>query len=325
VRLTLTSLVALAPLLLVAPLTTDAQLPGKISRIGVLAFEESGDPWARGLREGLHELGHVEGQTIAVEWRRAPDETRYRDFAAELVRLKVDLIVAGTNVAIQAVQKATGTIPIVMVQATDPVGLGFVASLARPGGNITGLTAQSPELASKRLQLLKEAVPNLRRVAILWDPTPGWGRHLFSGAEAAAPTLGLRLQLVEARNPSELKRAFSRVTSERADALFYPGSGWQGAHRAQIAEYAMKSRLPTMCGARHYVEAGCLMSYAANFSDLWRRAAYFVDKVLRGAKPADLPVEQPSRFELVINQSTAKTLGLTIPPSVLRQADHVIE
>ena len=319
--------IAVALLLLLVPFTTVAQQPGKIPRIGVVAAEGlAGEGFfAYALREGLRELGYAEGLNIAVEGRYTRDEKRYSDFAAELVRLKVDLIVAGSNPAIQAAQNATRTIPIVMVQATDPVGLAFVASLARPGGNITGLTALTSELAGKRLQLLKEVVPNLSRVGILWDPAPGWGRHMFSGAEAAAAALGVQLQLVEVGSPSELDRAFAALTKERADAIFYPGSTWQGIHRARIAEYAVRRRLPTICSVQFYVEAGCLMGYAPDFPDLWRRAAYFVDRILKGAKPAELPIEQPTKFELAINRKTAKMLGLTIPQSVLFRADRVIE
>jgi ABC-type uncharacterized transport system substrate-binding protein len=224
-----------------------------------------------------------------------------------------------------AAQKATTSIPIVMLLANEPVALGFVASFARPGGNITGLTLQTPDAASKRLQFLKEAVPNLSRVAILWDPTLLGGRHLFSDAEAAAPTLGLQLQLVAAQNPGELDGAFAVMTREHAGAVFFVGSPRHFSHRVRIAELAINRRLPTMCGAREYVEAGCLMSYGANFTDQYRRAAYFVDRILKGAKPADLPIEQPTKFELVINLKTAKALGLTIPPSLLLRADQVIE
>ena len=302
------------------PLTTEAQPPTKLARIGVIAFV-----YPESLREGLRELGYVEGQNVAFEVRSEYDETRFAELAAELVRLKVDLIIAGNNPAIRAAQKATRTIPIVMVQSTDPVGLAFVAGLARPGGNITGLTVQAPDLAGKRLQLLKEAVPNLSRVGIVWDPAPGWGRHMFSGAEMAASALGVQLQLVEARSPSDLDGAFAALTRGRVGAIFYPGSTWQGVHRIRIAEYAVTRRLPTMCSARLYVEAGCLMTYAANFADLWRRAAYFADRILKGTNPAVLAVEQPTKFELVINMKTARRLGLTIPQSIAIRADQLIE
>jgi putative tryptophan/tyrosine transport system substrate-binding protein len=284
VRITVSLLaVAVALLLLVAPLTTEGQAPAKVARIGVIAFV-----YPKLFREGLRELGYVEGQNLAFEVRGGDDEKRFAEFAAELVRLRVDLIVAGNNPAIQAAQKATSTIPIVMVQSTDPVSLGFVASLARPGGNITGLTVQAPDLAAKRLQLLKEVVPTLSRVGILWDPAPGWGRHMFSGAEAVAPTLGVQLQLVEVRSPNELESAFAALLRERAGAIFYPGSTWQGLHRVRIAEDA-------------------------------------INRILKGATPAGLAVEQPTKFELVINMKTAKRLELTIPQSVLLRTHEMIE
>ena len=212
-----------------------------------------------------------------------------------------------------------------MVYPSDPVALGFVASLARPGGNITGLTIQWPESDGKRLQLLKEAVPSLSRVAILGDPGLPGLRQRIKEAEIAAATLGLRFQLVEAGSPSEFDSAFAAMTRESAGAVFYLGSTMHFAHRARISGLAVKSRLPALCSARDYVEAGCLMSYGANYTDLFRRAAYFVDRILKGTKPADLPVEQPTKFELVINLKTAKTLGLTIPQSLLLRADQVIE
>jgi len=241
------------------------------------------------------------------------------------VRLKVDLIVANSNAPIRAAQRETKAIPIVMVYPGDPVALGFVASLGRPGGNITGLTAQSPELDGKRLQLLKEAVPNLSRVAILWDSNQPGGRQRIKDMEPAAPALEMRLQFVEAKNTDEFEGAFAAMARENAGAVVYSLSPMQFAHRARIAELALKNRLPTMCAAREYVEAGCLMGYAASWNELWRRAAYFVDRILKGAKPADLPVEQPTKFELVINRKTAKALGLTIPQSVLLRADELIQ
>jgi putative ABC transport system substrate-binding protein len=241
------------------------------------------------------------------------------------VRLKVDVILAQSNPAIAAAQKATTSIPIVMVLASEPVALGFVASLARPGGNITGLSIQTPDTAGKRLQILKEAVPNLSRVAALWDPDFVGGRELFRHAEAAAPGLGLQLQLVAAQGPGELDGAFAAMRRERAGAVFLVGSPMLFAHRIRIAEIAVKHRLPTMCAVREYAEAGCLIGYGASLIDQYGRAAYFVDRILKGAKPANLPVEQPTKFELVINLKTAKALGLTIPPSLLARADQVIE
>jgi len=312
---------------LLAPLAADAQPPGKVPRIGVLTgLSPKGSPWIYGLREGLRGFGYLEGQNIALEWRWTHGKAeRFPDLAAELVRLKVDVIVATNNPAIHAAQRATRTIPIVMVIATDPVGLGFVASLARPGGNITGLSVQSRETGGKRLELLKEAVPNVSRVAVLWDPTEPGRRDQVGEVEVAARALGVQVQLVEARSPSELDSAFAAMTREGAGAVYVQGSTMPFVHRARIAELAAKRRLPAMCLAREYVEAGCLMSYSTSFSDQARRATYFVDKILKGAKPADLPVEQPTRFELVLNLKTAKALGLTIPQSVLIRADNVIQ
>jgi putative ABC transport system substrate-binding protein len=313
--------------ILAAPLAAEAQQPGKVPRIGVLTSDSpEASPYADAIRQGLRELGYVEGQSIAIEWRWARGKLeRYPDFAAEIVRLKVDVIVAGSNSAILAAQKATRTIPIVMVIATDPIGTGFVASLARPGGNITGLTSQSLETAAKRMQLLKEAVPDLSRVAILWDPTEPGRRDQVREAEVAARALGVPVQLVEARSPGELDGTFAAIARKGAGAVYVQGSTMPFVHRARIAELAARHRLPAMCGIRIYVEAGCLISYNTSFTDLYRRAAYFVDKILKGAKPADFPVEQPTKFELVINMKTAKALGLTIPPSVLLRADQVIE
>jgi putative ABC transport system substrate-binding protein len=326
VRPAITSLTTVVAVLLVAaPLAAEAQQARKTPRIGFLiGAVAEGAPGPEAFRQGLGEFGYVEGQNIAIEWRWARgDVTRLPDLAQELVRLKVDLIVANSVLPIQAAQRATRTIPIVMVYPPDAVALGFVASLARPGGNITGLTSQAAELHGKRLQLLKEAVPNLSRVAVLLDPGHPGVRQGVKDAEVAALALGLRLQLVEARSPSELDSAFAAMTREGAGAVLYSGSTRYFAHRARIAEYAVKNRLPSMCGLREYVETGCLMGYSASTIDLWRRAAYFVDKILRGAKPADLPVEQPTKFEFIINMKTAKALGLTIPSSLLLRADVI--
>jgi putative ABC transport system substrate-binding protein len=324
----ITSLTAmLAVLLVTTSPASEAQSTSNIPRIGFLVGAVAeGEPGPEAFRQGLREFGYVEGQNIAIEWRWARgDLTRLPDLAQELVQLKVDVIVANSVAPIRAAQKATRTIPIVMVYPADPVALGFVASLARPEGNITGLTQVSPELIGKRLQLLKEAVPNLSRVAVLLDPGHPGIRQRAKDAKAAAPALGLRLQFVEAQNSSELDTAFAAMTRENVNAVFYEGSTRHYAQRARIAQHAVKNRLPSMCGLREYVEAGCLMGYGARWTDLWRRAAYFVDKILRGAKPPELPVEGPTKFEFVINMRTAKALGLTIPPSLLLRADHVIE
>ena len=316
----------LALSLLAAPLAAEAQA-SKVPRIGVLSpgTDRPGSSIFRVFQQGLRELGQIEGQNVALEIRSADGRSeRLPDLAADLVRLQVDVILAISNSAIAAAQKATTSIPIVMVVTNEPVARGFVASLARPGGNITGVALQAPA-AGKRLQLLKEAVPNLSRVAVLWDPGLLGAETTLRRAEAAAPALGLQLQLVATRSPAELDGAFAAMTRERAGAVFFVGSPLLLANFTRIAELAVKRRLPTMCGAREYVEAGCLMSYGASFTDQLRRAAYFVDKILKGARPADLPVEQPTKFELVINLKTAKALGLTIPQSVLGRADHIVE
>jgi len=244
--------------------------------------------------------------------------TKFAGSAAEIVRLRAEVIVAPNNPAIQAAQRATNTIPIVMVAATDPVDRGFVTSLARPGGNITGLTIQSTELVGKHLEFLKEAVPKVSRVAVLWDPGEPSQRD-------QARALGLQLQLVEVRSPSDFDGAFALMRRDGIGAVLVLASTMQYVHRAQIAKLATKSRLPTICAFRESVVAGCLMSYLPNQRALFQRAATYVDKILKGAKPVDRPVEQPTKFELVINMKTAKALGLTISPSLLLRADQVIE
>jgi putative ABC transport system substrate-binding protein len=278
------------------------------------------------LREGLRELGYVEGQNIAIEWRWARGKLeRFPDLAAELVQLKVDVIVVATVPGAQAAQRATRTIPIVMGFVSDPVANGLVASLARPGGNITGLAVPTPEIAGKRLQLLREVAPTAARIAVLSDPgQPGASADL-RGTEAAALASGIQLQVWEARSSGELDRAFTAIARARAAGIIILPSTTLFANRAHIAQLAVKHRLPTSAWVRELPEAGCLMSYGASLPDAARRAAYFVDKILKGAKPADLPVEQPTKFELVINMKTAKALGLTISPSLLGRADQVIE
>jgi putative tryptophan/tyrosine transport system substrate-binding protein len=310
--------------LLTTPLATEAQQARKVPRVGVLGGQSpETSPPILALREGLRELGYVEGQNIAIEWRWAQGkDERYPDLVAELVKLRVDIIVAPTTAGAQAAQKATKTIPIVMGFVTDPVALGLVANLARPGGNITGLGVPTPEIAGKRLQLLREVAPTVARVAVLSDPSQPAD---LRGTEAAAQALGVHLQVWKVRSGGELDRAFTTIARERAVGIIILGSTTLFAHRARIAQLAVKHRLPTSAWARELTEAGCLMSYGANSTDVARRAAYFVDKILKGAKPGDLPVEQPTKFDLVINLKTAKALGLTIPPSVLGRADQVIE
>jgi putative ABC transport system substrate-binding protein len=275
----------------------------------------------------LRELGYVEGKTLVLELRYGEARTeRLPELARELVGLKVDVIVTATDVAIAAVKRETQTIPIVMGNSTDPVGTGFVASLARPGGNITGLSSISPELSGKRLELLKEVVPGLSRVAFLWNPDVRGAVLDYKETEGAAGSLHLQLQSVEVVRAEDFDRAFSAVTKERAQALMMPAANPVGfAKRGQIASFAQKNRLPSIYAQKEYVDAGGLMSYGPSTPDMHRRAATYVDKILKGTKPADLPVEQPMKFELVINLKTAKQIGLTIPPNVLARADTVIK
>ena len=313
--------------ILASPLAAEAQA-GKVYRIGVLQPLSTTDsaPHLDAFRQGLRELGDVEGQNIAIESRYAEGHAdRLPALAAELIRAQVDIILAVNNPGIAAAQRATKTIPIVMVIATDPVGSGFVASLARPGANITGLSAQFAELGGKRLQLLREAIPNVSRVAILWDPTKPGRRAEVSAIEVAGRALGVQLQLLEMRSPNEIASAFASMMHERAGAVIVQGTSMLYAQRARIADHAARTRLSWLCALREFVEAGCLMSYSGSLTERYRRAATYVDKILKGAKPADLPIEQPTKFELVINLKTAKTLGLTIPPSLLLRADEVIQ
>jgi putative ABC transport system substrate-binding protein len=270
-------------------------------------------------------LGYVDGQNVSLEIRSSDGRSELQGLAVELVRLNVDVILATGNTAIAAAQKATTSIPIVMTNASDPVASGFVASLARPEGNITGLTLQSRDLGGKRLQLLKEAIPKLSRVAVLWDTDFPGGRQLITEAEAAAPVLGVQLQLVGVSSRGGLDDAFAAATRNRAGGLLVAGSPMLFSNAARIANLAVKHRLPTMCAVREYVEAGCLISYSTSFSDQLRRAAYFVDRILKGAQPPDLPIEQPTTFYLVINVKAAKALGLRIPQPLLQRADQVVD
>ena len=318
------AVVALASL--AAPLGSAAQSAGHVWRIGVLLAPSPDSPPADALRKALRELGYVEGRNIAIEWRSSGGKAeRFPDLATELARHKVDVIVASDNQAIAAAQRATTTIPIVMVLGGDAVATGFVGSLARPGGNITGLTSQATELQGKALQLLKETVPTISRVAMVWNPDVPGRRTQTREAEVAARTLKLQIRLLEARNLAELDGVFMVIARERMDAVFIQASQTTFTHRVRIAELAAKSRLPTIGTRQWYAEAGGLMSYGPSNIDLYRRAAYYVDKLLKGSKPADLPVEQPTKFELAINLKTAKALGLTIPQSLLLQADRLIE
>ena len=312
--------------LLAAPLAAGAQQAAKVPRIGYLAWGSPppSDRYGEPFRQGLREFGYVEGQNIVVESRWAEGrKDRAGDLAAELVRLKVDVIVAFATPAIEAAKSATKTIPIVMGVSTDPVGTGFVASLARPGGNITGVSLMSPDLAGKRLQLLREALPGVARVAFLASGRSPAGRLFLQETQVAARKLGVQIQPVVIGGPEEFKDAFTAMVRERAGALVVQPLFTD--QRRQIVDLAARHRLPVVSDFREFADAGALMSYGPNARDVYRRAATYVDKVLKGARPADLPVEQPMRFELVINMKTAKALGLTIPPSVLIRADQVIQ
>jgi putative ABC transport system substrate-binding protein len=310
--------------------TVTAQPSEKVPRVGYLLGGFHSDPqrqrFLEAFRQGLRELGYVEGQNIAIEsrWAEGKDD-RFPALAADLVRSKVDVIVAGSGAATQAAQQATRTIPIVMSTVADPLGSGLVASLARPGGNVTGMTAMSPDVAGKQFQLLTEVVPKLSRVALLTNPDNPSSARSVREAEAAARALGVRLQALEARNSQEIDSAFAAMTRERAGALLILPDVIFLNQRQQMAELARKRRLPAVYGVREYAEAGGLMAYGANYIDLVRRAATFVDKILKGAKPGELAVEQPTKFELVINLRTAKAIGLTIPPSLLQRADQIID
>ncbi len=321
-------IVAVALGLLAAPLTADAQQVRKVPRIGFLYhISPSVAPhYADPFRQGLRELGYVEGQNLAVEYRSAEGKLeRLPDLAAELVRLGVEVIVVVTTQATLAAKNATGTIPIVMANAGDPVGAGLVQSLARPGGNITGLSVLAPELSGKQLQLLKEVLPKVSRVAVLGNPgTPLYAVYLPE-TRAAGRALGVQLHLLEVRGPDEFEGAFGAATKGRAGGLLVLADPLMTAHRTRVVALAAKHRLPAMYPFRDLVDVGGLMSYGASLSVNLRRAAVYVDKILKGAKPGDLPVEQPTRFELVINLKTAKALGLTIPQTILIRADHVIQ
>jgi putative ABC transport system substrate-binding protein len=268
----------------------------------------------------------VEGQSIAIEYREAQGKyERLPDLAAELVRLKVDVIVGATVPTIQAARQATKTIPIVMTLVADPVATGLVANVARPAGNITGLSTMAPDLMGKQLELLREVLPKASRVAVLWNPANPSNALQLREAQDAARALGMRLQPLEVRDPTEFEKAFAAMTRERAGALLVLSDSTLLTQRERIADLAAKSRLPAVSGGRAHAEAGGLIAYGANIFDIWRRAATYVDRILKGAKPAEMPIEQPTKFELVINLKTAKALGLTIPQSLLGRADEVIQ
>jgi putative tryptophan/tyrosine transport system substrate-binding protein len=303
-----------------------AEAPARVPQIGVLSLESAdpSDTDNAAFRQGLRDLGYAEGQNIALEWR-APNGRgdQYPALAADLVGRPVDVIVAQGTSPVLAAKQATTTIPVVMANSSDPVQLGLVASLARPGGNVTGLASLSGQLGAKRLELLRDAVPSLARVAMLWNPEIGAGA--FEEMAGAAQALGLGLQSVELRRGDDLDAAFQGILQGRADALFVQGNRVTNGYIPEIGEFATAHRLPTMVNRREFVAAGCLMSYGADLPALNRRAAYYVDRILKGAKPADLPVMQASKFELVINAQTARMLVLAVPATLLSIADEVIE
>jgi|SRR5712692_10350646 len=313
--------------LLAAPLAVEAQPAAKMPRVGLLGLGSAeSSPLFEALRQGLRERGWVEGQNIAFEDRTtAGHYSRLPDVAAELVRLKVDVIVTWGTTPALAARKATGTIPIVTTSGSDPVETGLAASLARPGGNVTGLTTSGRELVGKRIELLKETLPGLSRIAVLWNPESRTQLGSLRNAEAAAKSLGLHVQPAEVRRPEDLEKAFASIAQKRPEALVLAPSNMFRAHRARIVALAARHRLPATFWERSYVEAGGLMSYGPDEKAIFRQLANYVDRILKGAKPGDLPIEQPTKFELVINMKTAKALGLTIPPSLLARADEVIQ
>ena len=325
------SSILVAVVLLALGVIAEAQQPKKIPRIGYLSALDQATESTRseGIRLALRERGYIEGENIAFEYRYTEGKSdRFSELAAELVRLKVDIILVGADGPIRAAKNATKTIPIVMTGAgADPVRAGLVESLARPGGNVTGFTNFSRELGGKRLELLKEAIPKLVRVAVLYDPAiPGTSREVKEDLPVAARALGLTVRSWEVRAADDFEKVFAALNKERPDGLYVPGGGQlMNANRKRIADLALKSRLPSVYGTREDVEAGGLMSYGADLADSYRRVAYFIDRILKGAKPADLPVEQPTKFELVFNLKTAKQFGLTIPQSMLYRADKVIK
>ena len=317
----------MATLLLATLSLAEAQLPKKIPLVGFIVPGSHSSYAARieAFQQSLRDLGYVEGKNINIEYRYAEGKfDRVPDLAAEMVRLKVDVIVTGDTPAIQAVKQTTTTIPIVMGNVADAVAAGLVDSLARPGGNITGLTTLAPDLDGKRLELVKEMLPKGARVGFFWDPTSTGMKIRFNEVQAAARALEIALQSLEVRNPKELDGAFEAVTREKLGALMAPNTIVL-AYGKQIVEFAAKNRLPLIYDTREFIDDGGLMSYGPSFPDLWRRAAVYVDKILKGTKPADLPVEQPMKFDLLISLKTAKQIGLTIPPNVLARADKVIK
>jgi putative ABC transport system substrate-binding protein len=318
----------IALLTLAAPLAAEAQPARKVFRIGFLFPGTSAFAAVRlePFRQRLGELGYVEGQHYVLESRAAEGQPdRLPSLAADLVRLPVDVIVVAATGAAKAAKNATGTTPIVMVDPGDPVSAGLVANLAQPGGNMTGLSSVTPDLVAKNLQLLKDAVPELPQVAFLWNVATSTGAHALQEMQKATQRLGIHLHSVEVRGPDDFETAFAAMRRTQPTALLVFPDPLTFSHRGAIVDFAVKHGLPTMFGAREFVESGGLMSYGPSFPDMFQRAATYVDKILKGTKPADLPVEQPMKFELIINLKTAKALGLTMPPTLLFQADEVIQ
>jgi ABC-type uncharacterized transport system substrate-binding protein len=309
------------------PLMARAQQPAKVARIGYLALGPASARSSRveALRAGLRDLGWVEGKNIIIEFRWAEGVQQLPELAAELVRMNVDVIFAPSSTMVEPARQATKTIPIVFATHADPIGTGHVASLSRPGGNITGLSELTTELNAKALEVLKEVVPRATRIGVLWNPTTPSQVPGLQSVKIAGEKLGLALHMVSVATVEDFDAALASVARERVDALFVVPAPITVMQGARLAELALKHRLPTMFGSKENVEAGGLMSYGADRSDLVRRAALYIDKILKGAKPADLPVEQASKYQLVINLKTAKALGLEIPPSLLARADEVIE
>jgi putative ABC transport system substrate-binding protein len=320
--------VTLALIILTAPLASDAQPPGKSRRVGILTAVTAPtmEPFHALLRQELRERGYVEGQHIVLESRSAEGQyERLPALAAQLIALPVDVLVTWGTPAVVAAKEVTSTVPIIFLGIGDPVGSGIVASLARPGGNVTGVTNLTTELSSKQLELLKEVVPGLRQIAVLLNPTNPVSALNLRWTELAAQALGVQLQVVKVHDPSEFEAAFLSMTRERADALTVLADSWFLSQRRQIADLAVKHRLPAIFNLREYAEAGGLIAYGPRLADHWRRAAAYVDKILKGTKPADLPIEQPMQFELVVNLKTAQDLGLTLSPTFLFRADEVLK
>jgi putative ABC transport system substrate-binding protein len=310
--------------ILASAFTVFAQRPAKAPRIGILGNTNAA-AW-EGFRQGLRELGYIDGRSIALEWRWAEGKAeRFPDFAMEFVQMKADVIVTSGTQATQAVKLATSSIPIVMTTSVYPDKIGLVESLAHPGGNVTGMSNIAPELWGKRLQLLKETVPKVSRVAVMWNPTTSVEPLSFQDLMAAAAVAGLKIQSVEVRTTDEHVSAFESIIANRPDALLVYVNPVNSKNRQLIADFASRNRIPSICDEKGLVEAGLLLSYGPSYTDAFRQAATYVDKILKGARAGDLPIQQPTKFELVINLKTAKAIGLAIPPTVLARADTLIE